>query len=154
MRSREILSPSRLPPRRAALLSMVENDNMYGTEQPHQEKVAALPSKGIRKIAGQMPFGRTQGEGATTARDRPCRAMTRGISRSPVCEIPHRQFAYRVAASAGTANIFRYSSSLSFSEAAATFCSRCSIEEVPGIGSMVLDRRSSQASATCVGLAL
>src|SRR5579864_1711094 len=40
------------------------------------------------------------------------------------------------------------------SEAAATFCSRCSTEDVPGIGNMIGDRRNSQARAMCVGLAL
>ena len=40
------------------------------------------------------------------------------------------------------------SSSLSSSSAAATFSSRCSIELVPGIGSITGERCSSQASAT------
>ena len=43
----------------------------------------------------------------------------------------------------------RFSSSVNRKEAACTFSSRCSIEEVPGIGSMMGDRLSSQASATC-----
>src|SRR5207253_2211518 len=36
---------------------------------------------------------------------------------------------------------------------AATFSSRCFTLEVPGMGSITWDRRSSQASATCAGVA-
>ena len=45
------------------------------------------------------------------------------------------------------------SSSLSVSSAAATFSSRCSTDEVPGIGSITGERASSQASATWPGVA-
>lgn len=38
-------------------------------------------------------------------------------------------------------------------DAAAMFSSRCSTEDVPGIGSMIGERASSQASANCDGLA-
>src|SRR6202158_5507251 len=63
------------------------------------------------------------------------------------------EFSYRDPTSSGTPARFSYSSSDKRTEAAATFCSRCSIEEVPGIGSMTGDRRRSQASATCMGVA-
>src|SRR6266850_1683049 len=46
----------------------------------------------------------------------------------------------------------RYSSSLNRREAPRTFSSRGTIEEVPGIGSMIGDRFSNQASATCMGV--
>ena len=46
-----------------------------------------------------------------------------------------------------------YSSSDSRSEAAPMFSSRCVRREVPGMGSMTGDRCSSQASATCDGVA-
>jgi hypothetical protein len=57
------------------------------------------------------------------------------------------------AAKSGTAASLSYSSSINSTEAAAMFCSRCSTELVPGMGSMMGDRRSSQANATCFGLA-
>ena len=55
---------------------------------------------------------------------------------------------HRDATSSGTREGSSYSASDKRREAAATFCSRCSIEEVPGMGSIMGDRRSSQASAT------
>src|SRR5260370_2241596 len=67
---------------------------------------------------------------------------------------PQDEFSYRAPTSSGTSASLSYSSSDKWRETAATFCSRCSIEEVPGIGSMMGDRRRSQASATCMGLAL
>jgi hypothetical protein len=51
-----------------------------------------------------------------------------------------------------TAASSRYSSSVNRKEAACTFSSRCSIEDVPGIGSITGDRFNSQASATCLGV--
>ena len=57
--------------------------------------------------------------------------------------------AYREATNSGTPARLSYSSSFSFTDAAATFSSRCSTELVPGMGSMIGDRRRSQASATC-----
>ena len=51
-----------------------------------------------------------------------------------------------------TAVSSRYSSSVNRKEAARTFSSRCSIEEVPGMGSTTADRFNSQASATCLGV--
>ena len=53
----------------------------------------------------------------------------------------------------GSHESFSYSSSVKWSEAAAMFCSRCSIEEVPGIGNIIGERFKSQASAIWVGLA-
>lgn len=46
------------------------------------------------------------------------------------------------------------SSSVSLMVAAAAFSSRCSTDDVPGIGSMAGDRFSSHASAICGGVAL
>src|SRR6202049_1685257 len=63
-------------------------------------------------------------------------------------------FYHLVAAIAGTRDSLSYSSSDKRREVAATFCSRCSIEEVPGMGSIMGERCSNQASATFVGLAL
>src|SRR2546429_2486110 len=54
----------------------------------------------------------------------------------------------RVPTSSGIRESSSYSRSDRRREAAATFSSRCSIEEVPGMGSMMGDRRRSQASAT------
>src|ERR1700732_4185603 len=65
---------------------------------------------------------------------------------------PQGNFFQRDATSSATPESFAYSSSAKRKEAAATFCSRCSMEEVPGIGSMTGDRRRSQASAMCVGV--
>ena len=65
-----------------------------------------------------------------------------------------RQPLHRDATSSGTLESIWKSSSGKRWEAAAMFCSRCSIEEVPGMGSIMGDRRRSQASAICVGLAL
>jgi hypothetical protein len=54
----------------------------------------------------------------------------------------------------GSASPSRASSSaVSSSSAAATFSSRCSTELVPGIGSITGARASSQANATCPGVA-
>jgi hypothetical protein len=36
---------------------------------------------------------------------------------------------------------------------AATFSSRCSTDDVPGIGNITAERASSQASAICAGVA-
>src|SRR3979411_1428855 len=47
-----------------------------------------------------------------------------------------------------------YSSSFNRNDAASTFSSRCSIDEVPGIGSIIGERFSNQASATCLGVLL
>src|SRR6202140_3509537 len=66
-------------------------------------------------------------------------------------ESPQDNFFHRDATNSGTPESFSYSSSVKRREAAATFCSRCSIEEVPGMGSMLGDRRRSQANAICVG---
>jgi hypothetical protein len=58
------------------------------------------------------------------------------------------------AASFATPESCAYSSSLNRKEAASTFSSRWGIDEVPAIGSMIGDRFSNQASATCLGVLL
>ncbi len=45
----------------------------------------------------------------------------------------------------------RYSSSVNCNDAACTFSSRCAIEEVPGMGSIIGDRFSNHANATWMG---
>src|SRR5713226_2835159 len=76
---------------------------------------------------------------------------------SPFCpetsRLPPDNFFHLDATSSGTRESCSYSSSARRREAAATFCSRCSIEEVPGMGSIMGYRLRSQASAICVGLA-
>jgi hypothetical protein len=57
------------------------------------------------------------------------------------------------AANSGTVASFSYSSSVRCTKPAAMFSSRCSTEPVPGMGSMMGDRRSSQANATCLEVA-
>src|SRR5262249_45435325 len=51
-----------------------------------------------------------------------------------------------------TAASSRYSPSVNRRDAARTFSSRCSIEEVPGMGNVTGDRFSSQARAICFGV--
>jgi hypothetical protein len=60
---------------------------------------------------------------------------------------------YRVATNCGTPARLSNSSSVSRTDAAATFSSKCSIELVPGIGIITGLRRSSHASAICIGVA-
>jgi hypothetical protein len=52
------------------------------------------------------------------------------------------------------ASIVFHSSGVKLSFAAATFSSKCAIEDVPGIGSIAGDRWRSQARATWIVLAL
>jgi len=71
-------------------------------------------------------------------------APTLEVACNPSFEIP-----VYCGTSASVANSF----GVSCTEAAATFSSRCSTELVPGMGSMTRERRSSQANATCFGVA-
>ena len=58
--------------------------------------------------------------------------------------------AYLAATNSGTVASLSYSSSVRCTKPAAMFSSRCSTEPVPGMGSMMGDRRSSHANATCL----
>ena len=72
-----------------------------------------------------------------------------GLRREPRSRL-HDQ---RVPMISGTTARSSYSSSVKRRDAAAMFCSKCSTEEVPGIGRITGDRHSSQESATWVGAA-
>ena len=72
-----------------------------------------------------------------------------------VCKGSLRYFASSIRNGRGRYNeaIVRNSSEVKRIEAAARFCSRCAIEEVPGIGSIMGERCSSQASEIWLGVA-
>src|ERR1700675_2220458 len=89
----------------------------------------------------------SRGKSTHRVRDKPC-AEASLLFFSGVIFYP------LVAAIAGTRDSFSYSSSDRRREAAATFCSRCSTEEVPGMGSIMGDLCINQARAFFVGLAL
>jgi hypothetical protein len=57
---------------------------------------------------------------------------------------------HRVGTNSGTPAISSNSSRLNRNDAPPTFSSRCSTEDVPGIGSMIGERCRSQAKATCI----
>src|SRR6202795_3763709 len=89
----------------------------------------------------------SRGKSTHRVRDKPC-AEASLLFFSGVIFYP------LVAAIAGTRDSFSYSSSDRRREAAATFCSRCSTEDVPGMGTIIGEGCSNHARAICVGLAL
>ena len=76
-----------------------------------------------------------------------CAASCRDFDIPPLDDLRINLPFARHATIAGTAKSVWYSSSVKRREAAATFCSRCAIEEVPGIGTIRGERRKSHASA-------
>lgn len=66
---------------------------------------------------------------------------------------PWRLLSFEIAMTVGTAEVRHNICAGSDIPAAATFSSRCCSERVPGIGSITRERESSQARATCAGVA-
>src|SRR6266849_4890016 len=114
-----------------------------------------------------MPFARDQPEDGdscptATAFRFPCRGNSRSFlvntnAMQYYCQtvvfVNIRTHIYRENASSGTPASSANSSSVNRNDPASMFSSRCSTEEVPGIGSVNGERCSNQASATCMGLA-
>src|SRR5580658_6897203 len=83
------------------------------------------------------------------ARSRRSRLQKSGHTRLPPDPSTANQ---RTPANSGTSASSANSSSFNLTDAARIFSSRCSIDAVPGIGSMIGERCSNQAKATCLGV--